>query len=368
MGFDFDAVLAAAALKDASDILLKSDVCPAFKVDGRVVFTQMAPPNAAELLQLVETLGPKDAATRVKTTGDCDFAFERTGLARYRVNAFRHSGGVGLVLRQVKAHVPSFRTLHLPERQFESFAKLQRGLVLITGVTGSGKSTTLASLVNAITSARAVHVITLEDPVEFRFSDGPAIVHQREVGVDMVDWRQGLRAAMREAPDVVMLGEIRDSESMEAALAAAETGHLVLSTMHTVNAMQTVERIMTFFPPHQHELVRLQLSLVLEGVVSQRLVASVSTGRRVPATEVLLATPRVREILRLGRTKDLEHALQDGAVQYGTQTFNMALKTLVDEGMVTADEAIGASDAPDDLRLLLRGVSRGSERRSAPAR
>lgn len=368
MGFDFEAVLAAAATADASDILLKSNVCPALKVDGCVSFTQFAPPNVAELLQLVETLAPKGASERLKTTGDCDFAFERSGVARYRVNAFRHSAGVGLVLRQVKAHVPSFRTLHLPERQFSAFAKLQRGLVLVTGVTGSGKSTTLASLIQAITSERAVHVITLEDPVEFRFRDGPAIVHQREVGVDMSDWRQGLRAAMREAPDVVMLGEIRDSESMEAALAAAETGHLVLSTMHTVNAMQTVERILTFFPPHQHELVRLQLSLVLEGVVSQRLVASASTGRRVPAAEILLATPRVREILRLGRTKDLEHALSDGAVQYGTQTFNMALRCLVDEGVVSADDAVAASDAPDDLRLLLRGVSRGSDRRPAPVR
>jgi twitching motility protein PilT len=220
----------------------------------------------------------------------------------------------------------------------------------------------------AITTARPVHAVTLEDPVEFRFRDGPSVIHQREVGVNMKDWQSGLRAALREAPDVIMLGEIRDAASMEAALSAAETGHLVLSTLHTVNAIQTVERIMTFFPPHQHDLVRMQLSLVLEGVLSQRLVHSKSTGRRVPALEILLPTPRVRELLRQGKTRDLDHALVDGASQYGTQTFNMALKALVDGAMVEESDAIAASDNPDDLRLALRGISRGTERRLAPSR
>lgn len=368
MSFAFEAVLSAAAAADAADIILKSGLRPALKVDGKVQLLELPAPAEEELFALIESLSSKDAFTRLRTLGDCDFAVERGDAGRLRVNAFRHSRGVGMVLRQVKAHVPSFRTLHLPERQCTALSQLQRGLVLVTGVTGSGKSTTLASMMESITSTRAVHAVTLEDPVEFRFHDGPSVVHQREVGVDMKDWQGGLRAALREAPDVIMLGEIRDAASMEAALAAAETGHLVLSTLHTVNAIQTVERIMTFFPPHQHDLVRLQLSLVLEGVLSQRLVLSKATGRRVPVLEILLSTPRVRELLRQGKTRDLDHALVDGAAQYGTQTFNMALKSLVDEGLVDEAAAIAGSDNPDDLRLALRGVSRGTDRRLAPAR
>jgi twitching motility protein PilT len=368
MAFDFESVISAAAGADAADIILKSGLRPALKVDGAVRLLELAPPSAEELLGLIERLAPQDAFARLGAEGDCDFAVERGDAGRHRVNAFRHSRGVGMVLRQVKAHVPTFRTLHLPERQCTALSQLHRGLVLVTGVTGSGKSTTLASLMEAITTARPVHAVTLEDPVEFRFRDGPSVIHQREVGVNMKDWQSGLRAALREAPDVIMLGEIRDAASMEAALSAAETGHLVLSTLHTVNAIQTVERIMTFFPPHQHDLVRMQLSLVLEGVLSQRLVHSKATGRRVPALEILLPTPRVRELLRQGKTRDLDHALVDGASQYGTQTFNMALKALVDGAMVEESDAIAASDNPDDLRLALRGISRGTERRLAPSR
>jgi twitching motility protein PilT len=302
---------------------------------------------------------PADRA-QFAANNEADFAFQHESLSRFRVNMFRASGEISAVMRQIKSTIPSFEDLGLPERQFCHFGQLERGLVFITGITGSGKSTSLAAIVDYINGTRNKHILTLEDPVEYRFEDGLSIINQRQVGTDTSSWISGLRSAMREAPDVIMLGEIRDKETMEAAIAAAETGHLVLSTLHTVNAVQTVERIMTFFPPHQHELIRSQISMVLEGVISQRLVASLKDDRMVPAVEILMGSPRIREILKAGTTPDLQHALEEGADYYGTQTFNMSLKYLYDAGLISVEEACAASDSPDDLRLAMRGIVRGS--------
>ena len=360
---NLDRVLATVVEADASDLILKTGSQPAMKQTGRVLFLSEDAVTADDMRSTLDRITYPEALSRFKESGEADFAYQSADWGRFRVNAFRQCGEVSVVMRQIKDVVPSFSELHLPERQFTQFANLERGLVFVTGITGSGKSTSLAAIVDAVNNTRNKHVLTLEDPIEYRFSDNLSIINQREVGVDTGSWVSGLRNAMREAPDVIMIGEIRDTATMEAAIAAAETGHLVLTTLHTVNAIQTVERIMTFFPPHQHDLVRLQLSTVLEGVASQRLIPCIQTGRMVPAVEVLMATPRIREILRQGQAQDLSAALEAGEEYYGTQTFNMSLKALYEGGLVTLDDACAASDRADDLRLAIRGVVRGSDHR-----
>jgi twitching motility protein PilT len=359
---DFDRLLQTVVDSDASDLLLKVGSQPAMKSAGKILFLSDAHLTDDDVASVLQRIAGDEARRRVAEIGEADFAWEHPSLGRVRVNAFRQSGRVSIVMRQVKRAVPGFAELFLPEVQFGKLAALDRGLVLVTGVTGSGKSTTVASVIEQINHTRNKHVVTLEDPIEFRFEDDLCIVNQREVGVDTQSWLTGLRAAMREAPDIVMLGEIRDAETMSAAIAAAETGHLVISTLHTVNAMQTVERIMTFFPPHQHELIRFQMSTVLAGVASQRLIPCMSTARMIPAVELLLSSPRVREILREGKTRELEKALVEGAEYYGTQTFNMSLKSHIDAGRISVDDALAASDNPDDLKLALRGVVKGTDR------
>lgn len=359
---DLDRLIATIVDSDASDLILKTGSQPAMKQAGKVLFMsdeRLGPEKAREIL---ERIARPDALVRFDEKGEADFAFEHEEKGRFRVNAFRQCGEISVVMRQIKSIVPTFSELSLPDAQFQRLASLERGIVFVTGVTGSGKSTSLAAIVDTINNTRNKHILTLEDPIEYRFEDNLSVINQREVGVDTSDWITGLRNAMREAPDVIVIGEIRDADTMEAALAAAETGHLVLTTLHTVNAIQTVERVMTFFPPHQHDLVRLQLSMVLEGVASQRLIPCQQSTRMVPAVELLMASPRIREILRQGHTKDLDQALSEGAEYYGTQTFNMSLKGLYDANLVTLDDACMASDNPDDLKLAIRGVVRGTDR------
>ncbi len=345
---------------DASDLILKTGTQPAIKVHGKILFVADTKLTPADVAGYVDTMASAEVRGRLETEGEADFAFEHESLGRFRVNVFRSFGAVSIVLRQIKKVIATFEELHLPVRQFSQFAGLERGLVFMTGVTGSGKSTALASVIEAINNTRNEHIITLEDPIEYKFEDNLCVVSQREIGIDTRDFMTGLKAAMREAPDVIMIGEIRDAATMSAAISAAETGHLVLSTLHTVNAIQTVERISTFFPPHQHDLVRSQLSMVLEGVASLRLLPCLKTARMVPAVELLLGTPRVRELVHEGKTKDLDKALLDGNEYYGTQTFNQSLRSLCEDGMVSEEDALQASDNPDDLRLMLRGVTRGT--------
>ena len=362
MSIDFLEVVGKAIESGASDVILKTGSPPALKLTGRVVFQgsdALSPENMAGILQ---TVAPARSLEALHESGDADFAWQSPAGIRFRVNAFRQCGEASLVMRRVSSSVPSFVDLHLPEGPLEKLAGLSRGLVFVTGVTGSGKSTTLASIVEHVNTHRDDHVITLEDPVEYRFSDRRCLIQQREIGMDTQSWITGLRSAMREAPDVVLIGEIRDQETMEAALAAAETGHLVLSSLHTLNAIQTVERALTFFPPSQHQLVRYMLSTLLEGVVSQRLLPNASGSGMVPAVEILLGTPRVRELLRNGQSADLEQAIEEGAGHYGTCSFNQSLRSLLEADLISIEDALRASDRPDDLKLALRGVVRGTDR------
>ena len=343
-----------------SDLIIKANGCPAMRVQGRIKFvseTKVPPPFAKNLADQVI---PESLRERFQERGELDCSYIVEDVGRFRANIFRQQGDLCLVFRHVVDSVPTMAELHLPQRQLEELASLQRGLVLVTGPTGSGKSTTLATMVEHMNLHFRRHIITIEDPIEYVFTDRKSMINQREIGFDTVDYEEALRHVVRQTPDVILLGEMRDAETVTAALNAAETGHLVLSTLHTVNAVQTVERILNFYPPHQHAQVRMQLSLVLEGVICQRLLSRKNDQSRVPALEILLNTPTVRDFLYEGKTRELRKAIYEGAHYYGTQTFHQSLVHLYREGLISYDDAMGAADSPDELKLELRGITKGS--------
>ncbi|MGQ9589553.1 MAG: type IV pilus twitching motility protein PilT [Planctomycetota bacterium] len=355
---EFHEMLRKMVIEKASDLFLKVGSPPSLRIDGTVQFLdtdELTPQDTLEIFEIIQD--SKKEGLPQKT--DVDVAYDIPGIGRFRVNIFRQKGYLGFVLRHVESEVPSFEELNLPAAILTKLACANRGLVLVTGQAGSGKSTTLAAIINYINETSNKHVVTIEDPIEFVFRDRKCLVDQREIGQDTSDFLTALKMAVRQSPDVILIGEMRDRETMEAALAAAETGHLVLSTLHTVNATQTVERIIHFFPPHQHDLIRLQLSLVLVGVISQRLIPKKSGAGRVPAVELMIQSPTIRELLRKGMTAELYSAVKEGEY-FGCQTFNQSLKHLYQEDLITLEHALAASDSPDELKLDLKGIQKGS--------
>jgi twitching motility protein PilT len=278
------------------------------------------------------------------------------GLGRFRCNIFQQRGTVGLVLRVIPVKILSIRELMLPT-VLEKIADERRGLILCTGTTGSGKSTTLAAMIDYINAHRTEHIMTVEDPIEFLHRDKKSIVNQREVEVDTKSFSQALRSALRQDPDVILVGEMRDYETIETALTAAETGHLVLSTLHTMDATETVNRIISVFPPHQQKQIRLQLAAVLKAVISLRLLPRADGLGRVPATEVLISTAYIRDCIEnKEKTKLIKDAIAQGTSQYGMQTFDQSLYMLYKNGLITLDEALRRASNPDEFRLKLSGI------------
>jgi twitching motility protein PilT len=347
----------------ASDLVLKTNGCPAIRVAGTMRFVGDQPLTSDLTRGYLEEVLTDRHKDEFRRAGATDIAVELPGVGRYRCNVFNQCGEIGFVFRAIKNEIPSFKDLNLPVEPLKRLASMKRGLVLATGVAGSGKSTTLASMIEYVNRNMNKHVITIEDPIEFRFEDKRSIVNQREIGVDVHDFGHALRQAVRQSPDVILIGEMRDPETVAAAIAAAETGHLVFSTLHTVNAVQTVERIITFFPPHQHELLRLQLALNLAGVVSLRLIKNKDGSAMVPAVELLINTPTVRELLEQGATRMLPKALAEGNY-YGTMTFNQSLIRLFQAGNIGLEDALIASDNPDELKMQMRGITQGGMIRS----
>ncbi|MBN1441796.1 MAG: type IV pilus twitching motility protein PilT [Planctomycetes bacterium] len=355
---EFHEMLRKMVIEKASDLFIKVGTPPSLRVDGDIAFLdtdEITPQDSIEIFEIIEDSKKEGFSTK----NDIDVAYEVPGIGRFRVNIFRQRGHIGFVLRHIESNVPSFEELCLPGDILKRLAAVRRGLVLVTGNTGSGKSTTLAAMINYVNENFNRHVVTIEDPIEFIFKDRKSLLEQREIGTDTPDFHTALKMAVRQSPDVILIGEMRDRETMEAALSAAETGHLVFSTLHTVNASQTVERIINYFPPHQHNLIRLQLSLVLKGVVSQRLLPRKSESGRVPAVEILVESPTISEILYEGRTHELYGALKEGSY-YGCQTFNQSLKVLYQDDLITLDHAMEASDFPDELKLELKGIYKGT--------
>jgi twitching motility protein PilT len=346
----------------ASDIHLKSGLPPMFRVDGALVPLKNGERLMPDDIQAMadSIMNPVQKA-RFDETREVDLAYGIPGLGRFRVNSFQQRGTVGIVFRVIPFGVKSIEHLHLP-KVIQSIAMEQRGLVLVTGTTGSGKSTTLAAMIEYINANRTCHIMTIEDPIEFLIRDRRSIVNQREIGVDTQTFSTALRSALRQDPDVILVGEMRDFETIETAITAAETGHLVMSTLHTLDATETINRIISVFPPYQQKQIRLQLSSILRSVISQRLVPRADGKGRVPALEVLVSTARIREcIADKDRTKEIHDAIAKGYTTYGMQTFDQSLMSLVKQKLVTYDEALKHVSNPDDFALRFRGIGSTSD-------
>jgi len=360
MPLDFQELLKRMVKEKASDLFLKVGSPPSLRIDGKIRFMQaeaLTPETALSIFETVRRAQLDDLGE----AGEVDCAYDVPGVGRFRVNVYKQRGYASFAFRHIEKTIPGFEELGLPMEPLKKLASLNRGLVLVTGVTGSGKSTTLAAIVSYINENFNKHIVTLEDPIEFVYRDRRSIISQREIGSDTCDFKSALKHVVRQSPDVILIGEMRDKETMEAAINAAETGHLVLSSLHTVNATQTVERIINYFPPHQHSLVRVQLSLVLEGVVAQRLITRRDGKGRAPAVELMMRSPTVKDMIAEGKTNELYKAIKDGGEYFGAQTFNQSLKRLYEAEKITLEDAMGAADNPDELKLEIRGILKGSK-------
>ena len=359
---DLNGILKIALKGGASDIHLKPGLPPMFRVDGALVPLKNGERLVPDELQKIAfSIMSQTQKARFDETREVDLAYGIAGLGRFRVNVFQQRGSVGIVFRVIPFGVKTIESLHLP-KVIENIAMEHRGLVLVTGTTGSGKSTSLAAMIDHINTNRTCHIMTIEDPIEFLIRDRRSIVNQREIGVDTQSFANALRAALRQDPDVILVGEMRDFETIETALTAAETGHLVMSTLHTLDATETINRIISVFPPYQQKQVRLQLAAILKAVISQRLVPRADGKGRVPALEVLMSTARVREcVADKDRTKEIHDAIAKGFTTYGMQTFDQSLMQHVKSGLVTYDEALKHVSNPDDFALRFRGIASTSD-------
>jgi twitching motility protein PilT len=359
---ELNEILQIALRGGASDIHLKAGLPPMFRLDGSLVPLKDArrlPPE--EIARMALGIMNDYQKEKYKQTNEVDLAYGVPGLGRFRVNIFQQRGTIGVVLRVIPFKIQSIEQLMLP-KSLEKICGEQRGLVLVTGTTGSGKSTTLAAMIDHINATETCHIMTIEDPIEFLIRDKRSIVNQREVGVDTMSFGQALKSALRQDPDVILVGEMRDLETIETALTAAETGHLVMSTLHTLDATETINRIISAFPPYQQKQVRLQLGSVLKAVISQRLVPRADGKGRVPAIEVLLATARVKELIEdKDRTKEIADAISQGHVSYGMQTFDQSLMSLLKAQLITYEEALRQATNPDDFALRVSGISGTSD-------
>jgi len=356
----FVKLLQRAVQKDASDIHLKTGSQPFLRVDGEIAPTNADPLQAEDISAVLDIMLSDEQKKYFSRRGEIDLSFTEKGVGRFRVNIFRQRGTVSVVMRRIKTKILTFEQLHLPPVTTR-FATMQRGLILITGTTGSGKSTTLASIVDYINDNRRCHVVTIEDPIEYVHMDRKAIINQREITIDTQDFSTALKSVMREDPDVILIGEMRDLETFMAAIAAAETGHLVFSTLHTTNVMQTVDRIIDLFPSNQHDQVRSALALNLRAIMCMRLLVRADGVGRVPTCEVLFNTPAVRKLIKENRIAQLELAIQQGKEE-GMQTFNDSLHDLIRTGLITVDTAMEISDNPEELNMLLQGIRLSSKR------
>jgi twitching motility protein PilT len=347
--------------RQGSDLHLKVGRPPMLRVQGELVETALATLRPEDLKRCAEqTLNPRQREEFAEKK-EIDFAIGVSGLGRFRTNIFHQRGTLGMTFRAIPMEVPGLESLELPEA-LSNIALLPRGLVLVTGVTGSGKSTTLAAMIRYLNERRAVNIVTVEDPIEFLHRDTKAIISQREVGSDTHSFHDALRHVLRQDPDVIMLGEIRDRPSMETVLKAADTGHMVMSTLHTTDAAQTIGRIISFFPPHQHAEIRGVLANALRAIVSLRLIPRADGPGRVPAAEVLVNTAAISQLIRTGDdSQSIPELIADGRVQYGMQTFDQSLLELYRRGAISYEWAMHYASNPSEFALRASGVESGEQ-------
>jgi twitching motility protein PilT len=358
MAPSIDQLLTIACSKGASDLHIKAGSFPFIRISGELQpMIEAQRLSAEDTITMAFSIMNNRQKQRFSENAEIDVAYGVSGLGRFRCNVFQQRGTVGVVLRVIPTTVRSVEELRLPP-VIEKIADERRGLILVTGTTGSGKSTTLAAMIDYINRARTGHIMTVEDPIEFLHRDKKGYVNQREVDVDTKSFSDALRGALRQDPDVILVGEMRDYETIETALMAAETGHLVLSTLHTLDATETVNRVVSVFPPHLQRSVRLQFAGVLRSVISMRLVkASDPIQGRVPAVEVLLATPYIRDcIIHAEKTHLIREAISQGTSQYGMQTFDQSLFDLYSRGLILFDEALAGASNPDEFKLRVSGI------------
>ncbi len=350
-------LLKIAVERKSSDLHLKVGSHPVIRVDGDLVpLGELKRLMQEDTIAMAFSIMNARQKQRFKEELELDIAYSVPGLGRFRCNVFQQRGAVGLVLRVIPARIQSIRELMLPP-VLERICEERRGLILCTGTTGSGKSTSLAAMIDYINATRTEHIITVEDPIEFLHRDKKSIVNQREIDVDTHSFSGALRAALRQDPDVILVGEMRDYETIETALLAAETGHLVFSTLHTLDATETINRIISVFPPHHQKQIRIQLSQVLKSILSLRLMPRADGMGRVPAAEILISTAYIRECIEnKEKTKYIREQIALGTSQYGMQTFDQSLFQLYKSGLITLDEALRRATNPDEFRLKIQGV------------
>ncbi len=348
--------------RKASDLHLKVGVPPILRIDGRLTPIETEKRLTQEdALAISSGIMNATQKAKYKERNELDMAYAVPGLGRFRVNVFQQRGSVGMVFRMVPAKILNFEDLMLPA-VLSKIALEQRGLILVTGTTGSGKSTTLAAMIDYINTARTANIVTIEDPIEFLHRDKKSIVNQREIGSDTLSFGDALRSALRQDPDVILVGEMRDFETISIALTAAETGHLVLSTLHTVDAAETINRVISVFPPYQQKQVRMQFAAVVKGIVSQRLVARADGSGRIPAAEVMLGTLSIREaIIDETKTRQIPSIIAAGHSHYGMQTFDQSLLIHYNKGLITYEEAILMASNADDFALKVKGIQSTSD-------
>jgi twitching motility protein PilT len=359
---DINELLRKAHALEASDLHIKVGSPPILRIYGELTpLTSEKKVSHEDATKIALSVMSPAQADIFKRKNDMDLAYSVPGLGRFRCNIFMQRGTVGLVFRVIPMRIPTIEELVLPE-VIKKIAMEQRGLILVTGTTGSGKSTTLASMIDLINSTRTEHIMTIEDPIEYLHRDKKSIINQREIGNDTESFSKALRQALRQDPDVILVGEMRDFETIQTSLVAAETGHLVLSTLHTIDATETVNRIIAVFPPYQHKQVRMQLASVLKSIISMRLVPKADGKGRVPAVEVLIATATIKDcILDPDKTKTISDVVEQGAIHYGMQSFDQSIFSLFKSGLITYEEALRRATNPDDFVLKVKGIQSTSD-------
>lgn len=351
--------------KKASDLHIRSGMPPVYRINGELALAlneKITPESAKDILYLMI---PSRIQKEFEQKLEVDFSFAVPNVGRFRGNAFRQRGSVAIVLRQIPTIIPSFDDLSLP-KVMKKFCQLPRGLILVCGPTGSGKSTSLAAMIDYVNHDRAEHIVTVEDPIEFLYRDKKSMISQRELGTDTLNFSEALKHVLRQDPDVILLGEMRDLETTSTAITAAQTGHLVLSTLHTTDAVQTINRIIDLYPPYQQSQVRDQLADVLKGVICQRLIPTADGVGRVPACEILVATALVKKAIGDNQMQDVQDAIRQGQY-YGMQSFHQSLLKLYQDEVIKLEDALEAASNPEEFMMAVRGITSGSDSNGAVA-
>ncbi len=354
MNITLDLLLKLMVKNSASDLHVRGDGPVYLRIDGELTAINSSNMTSDEVHALALPLMNERHRAIFEQNKEVDFSYEIKDIGRFRLNYFMHKGKPAMAVRHIPFKIPTLTDLKLPAESIKKLLLNERGLILVTGITGSGKSSTLASMIEHLNQSWKAHIITIEDPIEYTFEDKKSIISQREIGFDTNSFVDALRAAMRQDPDVIMVGEMRDLETTKAAITAAETGHLVFATMHTLNAVQTISRIIDLYPPHQQTQVRMQLSETLRGIISQRLLLS-SKGGRLPAVEIMINTAHIKKQIADNNMDAVSQAIAKGAY-YGMQTFNQSLVNIYRQGFAKLEDVVSAASNPDDVLLAIKGV------------